>query len=373
MGLRVLLTGGGTGGHIFPAMAIAEALLQQAGVSEIAFVGRAEGFEARVVGTRGWPFFAIPAAPLKRIGWRRQLQGMGTLLRAAMASWRLLRRWRPTIVVGTGGYVSGPLLIMARLLRIPTVIHEQNSIPGLTNRWLGRSVRRVCITFAESMRYFPRRKVVDTGLPIRAALVHAAAERNTLPDPPTLLVIGGSQGAQRMNALMLEMLPHLRATLPRCRVIHQTGATADRQAVAEAYRRAHFDATVVPFIDEMEKVYPHASLAISRAGAGSLAELALFGVPAILVPYPYAADNHQEQNAREVVACGGALLLREQDATPERLGELCNGLLREPHRLQQMREAMRRQARPDAATRVATICIDMGQPHGASHTKGCAA
>lgn len=356
--MNVVITGGGTGGHAFPAIAIAEAFLRRDARHRIIFVGKEDGIEARLVNDRGWPFYAIPAAPLKGIGWGRRLRGVTSLLRAVVVAWRILRRVRPACVVGTGGYVSGPLLLVAALRGIPTVIHEQNSVPGITNRWLGRLVKKVCTTFAESRRYFPAPKIVETGLPVRQALVAVIRGAERRPTAvPLLLVMGGSGGAVRINELMIDVAPKLAAGVPQCRVIHQVGRHGDPAAIARAYRDAGLQAEVVPFLDRMETIYPTVDLAISRAGAGSVVELALFGVPAIFIPFPHATDNHQEMNAREMVACGGAVLVREQDASPERVAEVCVRLLTNRAQLATMSEHMRRTAQPDAAERVVDVCL----------------
>ncbi len=355
--MKVLICGGGTGGHVFPAMAIAEALVQHDATTKVSFVGKADGLEATLVAQHGWPFFALPAAPLKRISLMRRVMGLGTIVAAAAQAWKILRQVRPDCVVGTGGYVAGPMLLVAALSGYPTVIHEQNSVPGIANRWLGRWVNTICTTFAEARRYFPNQKVVETGLPVRAALVAAAQQvAHRFDGVPTVLVMGGSGGARRINELMAGVAPQLKRALPACRVIHQTGRQANVEAIAQSYREAGIEAQVMPFIDHLEQIYPSVHLAISRSGAGSVVELAMFGVPTIFIPFPFATDNHQEMNARELVACGGALLLREQDATVDRLAELCIRLLTDRPQLQQMGDHMRQATRRDAASLVAALC-----------------
>ena len=355
--MNVLICGGGTGGHVFPAIAIAEALMQRDPQTQVVFVGKADGIEATLVAQRGWPFHAIAAAPLKRINWLRRVMGLGVLIKACVQSWKILRKVQPDYVIGTGGYVSGPMLLVAALRGFPTIIHEQNSVPGLANRWLGRWVRKICTTFTMTRKYFQTRKVIETGLPVRASLVQAAQQATRrVEETSTLLVMGGSGGARRLNELMVAIAPQLAAAFPRCRVIHQVGKQADVARITKAYRSARLSAEVVPFIEHMETSYPTVDIPISRAGVGRVFELAMFGVPAIFIPFPFAADNHQEMNARELVACGGAMLLREQDATPERLAELCVRLLRDRVQLQQMSTHMRHVARYDAAARVAALC-----------------
>lgn len=358
--MNVLIAGGGTGGHVFPAIAIAEAFVLRDPQTRVMFAGRSDSIEARLVAQRGWPFHAISAAPLKGVSWVRRVRGVWIVALSCLQAWQLLRRLRPDCVVGTGGYVSGPMLLMAALRGIPTVIEEQNSVPGVTNRWLGRIAKKICTTFAESRRYFPARKIVETGLPVRQALVAAVrdATRRT-GDVPVLLVMGGSGGARRLNELMIDVAPHLAVGVPQCRVIHQVGRQGDASAIAQSYRTAGVAADVLPFIERMEEIYPTVDLAISRAGAGSVVELSLFGVPTIFIPFPHATDNHQEMNARELVACGGAVLLREQDASPERLAEVCVRLLRDRPQLAAMSAHMRQISRPDAAARVVDVCLQV--------------
>lgn len=363
--MRILMVGGKTGGHVFPAIAIAQAFVQQLPTADLAFAGMADSLEARTVAAHGWIFFPMQAAPLKGQGWWRRVGSLLTVLKACGAARGLLRRWRPDCVVGTGGFVSGPVLLMAAMCRIPTVVHEQNSVPGLTNRWLGRAVRRVCITYPSSQHYFPRPKVRLTGLPLRRHLVEVLRTVTPPTAPPwTILVIGGSQGAQRLNQAVLEMLPVLAQRQWPGRVIHLVGKFTELRGVESAYAHAGIPATILPFAERMEEIYPQVHLAISRAGASSLAELALAGIPSVLVPFPFAADQHQERNAEDLVQRGAALLLRESELTGPRLAGLCLELLLDPTRRAAMQTAMRGAARPEAAAAVVHECLQcVGVPH----------
>jgi UDP-N-acetylglucosamine--N-acetylmuramyl-(pentapeptide) pyrophosphoryl-undecaprenol N-acetylglucosamine transferase len=356
--MKIFFVAGGTGGHVYPAIAIAEAVMVQDPTTAIAFVGRAEGMEAQLVHARGWPFHAISAAPMKALSMWRRFVGIVCACGACVAALRLLRRERPSCVIGTGGYVAGPVLLMAALLRIPTIIHEQNSIPGLTNRLLGRVVRHVCTTFAHSARFFPRRKVRETGLPLRHALLCAARESTSAPrDPITLLVMGGSQGAKPLNEAMMAAAPLIGAAAPGQHVVHMAGRHADLTALRQAYDAAGLTSDISDFRTDLEQVYPGVTLAVSRAGACSLTELALFGIPTIFVPFPAAADDHQTLNAQEVVACGGGVSLQQCMMTPENLAEHVVRLLESPERLDAMREAMRGVARPGAAALIAEMSL----------------
>lgn len=368
--MRILITGGGTGGHVFPAVAIAETLERRLPDVTVAFAGMATGMEARVVAGLARRFFPIAAAPFKGRRWWHRLRAVPTLLQAVRAAGRVLDEFAPDAVIGTGGYVSAPVMFAAAWRRLPTVVHEQNSIPGLTNRVLGRLVRRVCTTYAQSNRFFPQRTVVRTGLPLRHAIVERLRVRPQPAGPPwTIFVMGGSQGARRVNELVIGMLPGLGTSGLPCHVIHQIGSSLDPAMAERAYRDAGISAEVHHFIDEIEAVYARAHLVIGRAGASSVAEVALAGLPAVLIPYPHAADNHQEENARAVVAAGGALMLREVDTTSAHLLETCLALLQDPSRLAAMSQAMHALATPHAAEQIVDEVLRLVEQRsaGASH------
>lgn len=361
---RVLLTGGGTGGHVFPAVAIGQAVRAQFPHAQIAWAGKADALEARACAKEQWKFFALPAAPLKRMGLSKKIAAVCTLFTAFRQARRIIREFAPDVVIGTGGYVSAAMMLAAVSARVPTIVEEQNSVPGLTNRWLGKFVKRVCVTFPASANYFPASRVVQTGLPVRQHIVDRLRhmERNDGP-PWVLLIMGGSQGARRINELVMEMLPLLRASGVALHCIHQTGAHADDIAIARAYAAAGVSAEVHPFIEQMESVYVRAHLAISRSGASSLSELALAGVPAIVVPFPFAADDHQTKNAEFYVRAGAMRMLAERDATSAKLAEYVLPLLRQPEALRAMREQLRGCARPDAARAVVEVAMRVTDEH----------
>lgn len=345
--LRVLIAGGGTGGHLFPGIALAEAFVETG--AAVHFAGSARGIEVQAVPRAGYPLHLIPVRGLKGGGFWGRLRGLALLPLAFFASWRLLRRIRPHLVVGVGGYASGPVVFTAALLGLPTAVMEQNTIPGITNRKLARRARRVYVSFPESARYFPPEKVREFGNPVREFIVKnlsdAAAEKTgTSEGAMRILVFGGSQGAHAINELFAAAAPELarRGVIVR----HQTG-TADKSRVEEAYRTAGVNAQVDEFIHDMAQAYAQADAVVCRAGATTCAELAIAGKPAVFIPFPYAADNHQEHNARSLVERGAALLLREADATPEKLVEILQALT--PEKLAGMREAMRQAARPESA------------------------
>ncbi len=354
---RLLIAGGGTGGHLFPGVAIAEELRARTPEAEITFVGTSRGIEARVLPELGWPLELISVSGLKTVGLFGALRGLLRLPRALWQARRLLRRLRPQAVVGVGGYASGPVVLMAKLAGIPTAICEQNSIPGLTNKILGKLVRKVFLSFEESRRFFAADKVVMSGNPVRRQLAAAllAAQPAAEERPPCVLVCGGSLGAVAVNQLAAEALSALAKQRP-LRIVHQTGATGYDDTVAR-YRAADVAAECSAFIKDMASVYRQADLIIARAGATTVAELAIAGKPAIFIPYPFAADNHQEINAKEMAEAGAALRFRQAELTADKLGQAVAPLLDDAGRRAEMSAAMRALAKPQAAAAVVDWCV----------------
>jgi UDP-N-acetylglucosamine--N-acetylmuramyl-(pentapeptide) pyrophosphoryl-undecaprenol N-acetylglucosamine transferase len=355
--VKVLIAGGGTGGHLFPGIALAEELRRQG--AEVVFVGTARGIEARLLPGLGWALELIDVGGLRGGGAAGKLRGLWRLPRSLWQSLRLLRRHRPALVVGVGGYAAGPVCLVAWVTCRPMVVLEQNSIPGFTNRVLGKIARRVYLSFPESERYFPAKRRRLTGNPVRLRLASGApAER---PGSPfVVFVFGGSQGARALNRVVAAALPHLDELRPSLHFIHQTGEAMLREVEA-AYREQGFSAEVHAFIDDMAKMYGRAHLVVSRAGATTIAELTLCRKAAVLVPYPFAADNHQEHNARFLAEAGAAVLVREPDLTPEALARLLRELRQEPGRLASMEEAAGRLARPEAAAEIARDCLGLAR------------
>jgi UDP-N-acetylglucosamine--N-acetylmuramyl-(pentapeptide) pyrophosphoryl-undecaprenol N-acetylglucosamine transferase len=356
---RLLIAGGGTGGHLFPGVAVAEELRARAPTAAVQFVGTARGIEARVLPDLGWALEFIDVSGLKTVGALGALRGLLRLPRALWQARRLIKKFAPTTVLGVGGYASGPVVLMARLAGIPTAICEQNSIPGLTNKILGKLVRVVFLSFAESKRFFAADKVVMSGNPVRrqlatALLAEAPSATSSGSQPPCVLVCGGSLGAVAVNQLASAALAALAKRRP-LRIVHQTGGTGF-EATVEFYRGADVNAECSAFIKDMASVYRQADLIVSRAGATTVAELAIAGKPAIFIPYPFAADNHQEVNAREMADAGAALMFRQSELTAELLAAAIEPLLEDAPRRAEMGAKMKALARPQAAAVVIDWC-----------------
>jgi UDP-N-acetylglucosamine--N-acetylmuramyl-(pentapeptide) pyrophosphoryl-undecaprenol N-acetylglucosamine transferase len=351
----VLILAGGTGGHIFPGLAVAERL--RARGIEVAWLGSLQGLENRLVPEAGIELHAIPITGLRGKGGLALLLAPFRLLRACIAALRVLRATRPLSVVSFGGFAAGPGGVAARLLGIPLLVHEQNRVPGLTNRILARHARRVLSGFPDAFPAVLRAEHV--GNPVRAAIAALPQPRDRLRDRagrPRLLVLGGSQGALALN----RTLPATLARMPvetRPEVLHQCGAR-HLEACRAAYAEAGLAATVEPFIADMAAAYAWADLVICRAGALTLAELAAAGVASLLVPFPHAVDDHQSRNAEYFVSAGAAQLLPEHEISPESLAPVLTALLGNRPRLLAMAEAARALARPDAAERVADACLE---------------
>ncbi len=356
--MRVLIAGGGTGGHLFPGIAVAEEVSTRNRDNDVVFVGTDRGLEARVVPKAGYKFETIPVFGLKGVGPLRFLKGLLALPRAFFASWRLLRAYRPDVVLGVGGYSSGPVVMAAWILGIPTAIQEQNALPGFTNKVLGWFVRAVFVSFDEARRFFPARKVHMVGNPIRAKLLDNYL-RSRLEHPHfTVLVFGGSLGAKGVNSRMLEALDHLGDLKDELQFTHQTGK-ADLEAVRQGYAQKGFRADVLEFIDDMSTAYAKAELVICRAGATTVAELTVCKKASILIPFPYATDNHQEVNARALVDAGAALMFRESELDGKKLADAIRALKGDPERLHKMERAAGLLGRPEAARELADVCVEL--------------
>ncbi|HEX7487313.1 MAG TPA: undecaprenyldiphospho-muramoylpentapeptide beta-N-acetylglucosaminyltransferase [Anaeromyxobacteraceae bacterium] len=366
--MRLMVAGGGTGGHVFPGVALAEEVVTRHPQNDVVFVGTARGLEARVVPAAGYPIELIEVKGLKGKGVLATLESILLLPLAFVQCWRILRRWRPDLVVGVGGYASGPVVLTAWLMRIPTAVQEQNAMPGFTNRVLGWFVKAAFTAFPEAGSFFAARKVHQLGNPIRRELMDNYMRPSQVHDKLRLLVFGGSQGAHALNMRVIEALPHLVDLRDRLEITHQTGAR-DRAAVDKGYRACGFPVDVREFITDMSDAYARSDLVVCRAGATTLAELTTCQKPSILVPFPQAADNHQVMNAKSLVDAGAAVMIEERGLTGELLAREIEAILADPGRRQRMARAAGRLGSPQAAREIADVFTELvrqrwGSPRG---------
>jgi UDP-N-acetylglucosamine--N-acetylmuramyl-(pentapeptide) pyrophosphoryl-undecaprenol N-acetylglucosamine transferase len=346
--MRVLIAAGGTGGHIYPGIAVAKEIMRRDPASVVRFVGTAHGLETRLVPNARFELSIIESAGLKNVSLLAWVRGVMLLPKSILAARRLVRRFHPDVVVGAGGYVSGPVLLAASLMRRPTMVMDSNALPGWTNRVLARWIDKAAVSFAEALPFF-RGKGVLTGNPVRSEFFEIPARQRDGAHI-SLLVFGGSQGARAINEAMIEALPGLGPQRESLHVTHQTGER-DLEKVRHGYQAAGWQdkVDVRPYIDDMVSEFTKADLIISRAGATTSAELVAAGKAAIMVPFPLAADDHQRKNAEALQAAGAARMILQQELSGERLATEINSLLATPEQIDQMELASRKLARRDAA------------------------
>ncbi len=356
--LRLLLTGGGTGGHLFPAIATAEKVMSLMPDSRVLFIGTRRKLDRDSLNRYGFSVETIHSYGLKGKNLWEFIKALLIMPLSLIESCYHILRFRPDVVLGVGGYVTGPVVAASWILRKPTLIHEQNSIPGLANRKLGRLVDKICLSLPQSEKFFPSEKTVLTGNPVRKNIIEAGRQRAGSTGKPTLLILGGSQGAHAVNEMMVAAIRDKREDFSSLMIIHQTGRD-DEQMVSQAYAELGIDCQVSAFFIDMAELYCRADLIVSRAGATTLAEIGVVGKPAVLIPYPYAADNHQEKNGSWYVDSGAAVLFLQKDLSAERLaGEILN-ILKDGERLAQMSASMKKLGITDAADRIVEICLDL--------------
>jgi UDP-N-acetylglucosamine--N-acetylmuramyl-(pentapeptide) pyrophosphoryl-undecaprenol N-acetylglucosamine transferase len=350
--MRVLIAGGGTGGHLYPGIALAEEITKAGG--EVLFVGTSRGLESKLVPAAGFPLELMEVAGLKRKGLKGFVRGIVLLPKAFGRSREILSRFKPDLVVGVGGYASGPLCFAAAVSGYPTVIQEQNSRPGFTNRMLGRFASRVFTAFGDASRSFAKRKLRLLGTPVRRRFL----DKVQAVDPAKvkgekLVILGGSQGSHAVNELVSTMIQVLKARYTLPHVIHQTGeAEIDRMVLYYEALGLSDKVEVRAFIDDVPGVLADAALVVARAGALTLAELAIMGRPAVLIPLPTAADDHQTLNALEFARAGAAVVVPQYTTAANELADIVNALLSDPAKLAQMGEAMRKLGRPEATSQI---------------------
>jgi UDP-N-acetylglucosamine--N-acetylmuramyl-(pentapeptide) pyrophosphoryl-undecaprenol N-acetylglucosamine transferase len=348
--LTVVIAGGGTGGHLYPGIAVARELLRRTPGARVSFAGTSRGLETRIVPREGFELDLIRSAGLKGKSVGALLRGVTLVPLGLLDAWRLLGRRRPDVVMGVGGYSSGPVVLAAAIRGIPTIVLEQNAVPGLTNRILAPIVRAAAVTYEETLSFFGRKGFV-TGNPVRAEFFESSNVERRASTFKRVLILGGSQGAHSINMAMVAAAPGLVAGVPGVEVVHQTGEK-DLAAVREEYLRAGVSARAEPFLDAVAREMTAADLVICRAGATTLAELAAAGRPAVLVPFPAATDDHQRKNALVLANAGAAVMVEERELDANRLGAETGALLGDETKRLAMAAAMRAFARPDAAARI---------------------
>ncbi len=364
--MTLVIAGGGTGGHLYPGIAVARELLRRVPDARVSFVGTARGLEARVVPLEGFPLDLIRSTGIKGKSPLARARGAALVPVSFWEGWRAISRRRPDVVMGVGGFSSGPVVMAAALRRIPTLVLEQNAVPGLTNRMLAPWVRAAAVTYDQTLSYFGTRGFIS-GNPVRAEFFQASLPGVHTPPAAAraakrVLVLGGSQGAHAVNVAMTAAAPRLFRRQAGITLVHQTGPR-DEAVVRDQYARAGINARTERFLDAMAQEMAAADLVISRAGATTLAELAAAGRAALLVPFPAATDDHQRKNAELLVRAGAAAMLEEKDLTAEQLADTAAALVEDDGRRERMAAAIRGFAKPDAATRIVDRLLELaGRP-----------
>ncbi len=361
--MAIIIAGGGTGGHLFPGIAIAEELLKRNPDNRVLFIGTNRGLEKKVLGRMGFALKTINVEGLKGRGILKVVNSLMKIPGSLLESYRIIRSFRPDVVAGVGGYASGPAVLTARMMGIKTVIAEQNAVPGLTNRILGHFVHRVFVTFPDSQHYLPKGKTEVTGNPVRISFLKEAKAGTTheLPlrnRPFTILIFGGSQGARAINQKVVESLDSLVSLKGDIHFIHQTGES-DRQSVEDAYQKRGFSAEVYPFIIDMAETCSRADLLLCRAGATSLAEITAVGKASILIPLPSAAGDHQTKNALLMEKAGASVMIPEKSLDGPKLAQEIERLYRKRETIETMEAASASLGRKDAAATIVDMILTL--------------
>lgn len=361
--MKVIIAGGGTGGHLFPGLALAEEFKRRDPSTEVIFVGTEHGLEARVIPREGYTLKFLRAEGLVGVSIIKKLKAITKIFFSILDSHRIIKTVRPDIIIGVGGYASGIILFVASIKSIPTMIIEQNAIPGMTNKILGKFVDTVCISYQESISFFPGVRTFLTGNPVRLQVfkgnIEAAYKLFSLErDLFTVFIFGGSAGARSINRAMVDALNYLYDLKDKIQFLHQTGQR-DYENIRDAYRKVGFKGTIAPFIYQMGEAYAVADIVISRAGATTLAELTALGKPAILIPYPYAAGNHQEVNAKKLVDMGAAKMILDREMKGEILAEMIRNLYENEKLRAEMQNNSKTIGRPDASEKIVDIAMSL--------------
>jgi UDP-N-acetylglucosamine--N-acetylmuramyl-(pentapeptide) pyrophosphoryl-undecaprenol N-acetylglucosamine transferase len=353
--MRVIIAAGGTGGHIYPGVAIARELKRRDPETDILFVGTPRGLESKIVPREGLALEMIQVGALKGVSVFQRAKSLVQLPLSLVSALRILRRFKPKVVIGVGGYSSGPTLLMAALTRIPAMVVEPNAMPGFTNRVLARFVDAAALSFEDAKKYFGTRGVV-TGNPVRGDFANLRKKQRDAR--LSVLIFGGSQGSRAINNAMVGALSLLQPNRDRLSITHQTGEL-DFETIKRGYEDAGFEAEVKPFIHDMAAQFERADVLVCRAGATTAAEVAAAGKAAIFVPFPFATDDHQRKNAEAFERAGAAAMIVQKDLTPERLAEELTRLIEHPEEIDRMEEASRRLGRPDSAERTVDMALSL--------------
>jgi UDP-N-acetylglucosamine--N-acetylmuramyl-(pentapeptide) pyrophosphoryl-undecaprenol N-acetylglucosamine transferase len=367
--MRCVIAGGGTGGHLFPGMAIAEAFVEKEKGNEVLFIGTEKGIEARVLPGGKFPLRTIRAKPIQGRSLLEKVKAIWGLPMAIFEASTILKEFQPQLVLGVGGYASGPTLLAASLLGMKRAIQEQNVMPGMTNRILKWFSQRIFVSFEEAKKYFPGKKVILTGNPIRKEFFVTLRESRGGRERKgrfTVLIFGGSAGAHRINRAMIEALGDLQGIKSSLKIIHQTGKE-DLAFVSEGYREKGFEALVKPFFEDLARYYQISDLVICRSGASTVAELAVCGKAAVLIPYPFAAHDHQLINAKKLVDLGAARMILDQELNGRILTQTILHLHDHPEERARMEETIQRLARPRAAEEIVDHCYALLREHNMVH------
>lgn len=356
--MKVLIAAGGTGGHIYPGIAVAKEIMRRDARSEVLFVGTTRGLETRIVPENGFQLSLINSAGLKNVGILGKLKGLAVLPKSFLEAHRLIREFKPDVVVGAGGYVSGPVLMVASLMRIPTLVMDSNALPGFTNRRLAMFIDKAALTFEEALPFFGKKGVV-TGNPVRKEFFEIAEPESS--DKVKLLIFGGSQGARAINNAMTDALSRLNIDGGTLEITHQTG-DSDFEKVREIYKRAGWArADVRRYISDMVSEFASSDLVICRAGATTCAELAAAGKASIMIPLPTAADDHQRKNAEAMQKAGASRMILQKDLSGEMLGKEISDLVGSPGAITDMERSAKKMARRDAAERTVDIIEEIAR------------
>ena len=352
--MRVLIAAGGTGGHIYPGIAVAKEIMRRHPGSEVKFVGTARGLENKLVPEAGLELSLIDSAGLKNVGVAARARGLLVLPKSLHQARALIKEFRPDVVIGAGGYVSGPVLLTASFAKLPTLVMESNALPGWTNRVLARFIDKAAVSFEAALPFFGGKGVV-TGNPVRREFFEIR-EKQRDPSRLSVLIFGGSQGAHAINQAMVDALPMLGEVKNKLRVTHQTGE-ADYDQVSSGYANESWSsqADVRKYIDNMVAAFAEVDLVICRAGATTTAELIAAGKASLMIPFPFAADDHQRKNAEAMEAAGAGKMILQQDLSPQRLASEIATLVGEPEKVTAMEHAARRLSRGDAAAKVVDL------------------